>query len=93
MEDDIRLPATCTRVQGSPRAQFTGMRAGSYSYMDEAWSAPERAALMIGAHAADAPTWKTDNTDIGPLQSDKVFFGGNSPSLPGQWKDPSNPML
>lgn len=28
--------------------------------------------------------------NIGPLQSDKQFYGGNSPALPGQWNDPGN---
>jgi hypothetical protein len=91
VEDDIALPADCTHVQGSPRAQFTGMHAGGVINMDEAWFAPERAALMVGAYAPNGSAWQTDNADIGPLQSDKMFFGGNSPALPGQWNDPSNP--
>jgi hypothetical protein len=94
-EDQIKLPSNCTHVQGSPRAQFAGMHSGGFIYMDEAWFAPERAALMIGAYAPDASTWQANDnpgtsTYIGPLQSDKVFFGGNSPPLPGQWKASSN---
>jgi hypothetical protein len=95
VEDDVQVPPACAYVRGSPRVRFTGMHKGGTIHMDEVWFAPYRAALMIGAYAPDAPTWQTDNTPgtstyIGPLQSDKIFFGGNSPPLPGQWNDPSN---
>jgi hypothetical protein len=98
VEDDITLPSTCTHVQGSPRAQFTGMNSGGTIHMDEAWFAPQRAALMIGAFAPGATAWNNDNTPgsstyIGPLQSDKVFFGGNSPALPSNWGATSNPCF
>lgn len=90
VEDDIKVPAGCTHVQGSPRVKFASLQARGDVYMDEVWFAPERAALMIGAFAPDGPAWDTDNASIGPLQSDKVFFGGSSPALPGQWNDPTN---
>jgi hypothetical protein len=93
MEDDITVPPNCASVQNSPQVQFTNMHAGGTIYMDEAWFAPERAALMIGAYAPNASVWQTDDntsTGIGPLQSDKVFFGGNSPALPATWESSSN---
>lgn len=74
VEDDISVPADCASVQDSPQIQVTNMHAGGTIYMDEAWFAPKRAALMIGAVAADASTWQTNNTTIGPLQSDKFFW-------------------
>jgi hypothetical protein len=108
VEDDIMVPSTCAHVQGSPRAKFTGMQSGGTIHMDEVWFAPERAALIIGAHGQNgldnsghpytATDWVDTNwTDttmttyrIGPLQSDKEFYGGSSPALPGQWNSSSN---
>jgi len=90
VEDDIAVPSACAYVRGSPRVQFTGMHKGGTIHMDEVWFAPDRAALMVGAVAASAAAWQTNNTNIGPLQSDKEFFGGNSPALPSQWNEPNN---
>jgi hypothetical protein len=93
VENDILVPSDCAYVQDSPQLQFTNMHAGGTIYMDEAWFAPERAALMIGAYAPNVSAWQSDDntsTGIGPLQSDKVFFGGNSPVLPSQWQDTTN---
>jgi hypothetical protein len=95
VENDITVPSGCASVQDSPQMQFTKMHAGGTIYLDEAWFAPERAALMIGAFAPpsqSSPTpWQTDDANIGPLQSEKVFFGGNSPALPGRWESSRNP--
>jgi hypothetical protein len=91
VKDDIQLPSGCAYVQDSPRVEFTGMQAGDDVLMDEAWLAPQRAALMIGAYAQNYTTWNSDNTSIGPLQSDKIFFGGkNSPALPATWDSTHN---
>lgn len=91
VEDDITLPSDCAEVHGSPEVQFTGMHANAFIYMDEAWFAPERAALMMGIYAPNGPTWDGDNSTMGPLQSIKAFFGGASSPLPGTWNDSSNP--
>jgi hypothetical protein len=94
VEDDIQLPSDCAYVHGSPEVQFTGMHSNAFIYMDEAWFAPERAALMIGAYAPDTsedPAWDTDDANIGPLQTIKAYFGGASPALPGQWNSSDNP--
>jgi hypothetical protein len=90
VQDVITVPSGCTAVQDSPRVDFTGMHAGDVAYMDEAWFAPYRAALMIGAYEPNPAAWNQANTSIGPLQSDKIFFGGGSPALPGNWKSKTN---
>jgi hypothetical protein len=94
VEDDITVPggkpkSSCAYVQGSPRVQFTGMNTNGTIHMDEAWFAPYRAALMIGAYAPSASTWQTDNSNIGPLQSIKIFYDSNT-DFPTNWKNTGN---
>lgn len=99
-EDDITVLSNCYYVQGSPTVTLSGLAAGAAVNMDEVIFAPYRAALIIGAHGQNnwdqsgmpytAADWQHTNTTIGPLQSDKEFYGGGSPALPGQWNDPSN---
>lgn len=97
VEDDITLSSTaCANVQGSPRVKFAGLNNNDTIHMDEVWFAPERAALMIGADDPCSSTtscdWKTQNatdtTGIGPLQTEKEFFGPDT-TLPN-WSDSSN---
>ena len=89
VEDDITLQSDCVTVQGSPRAKFTGLNSGDTIHMDEVWFAPYRAALMIGAVDTNETTWQSDNTNIGPLQSDKVFWT-NSQDFQTWSTDPHN---
>jgi Carbohydrate binding domain len=104
-EDDITVPAStsstsgCTDVQGTPKVTLRGLAAGTAVNMDEVIFAPYRAALLIGAHGQNgidgnpgytAADWNTTNTTIGPLQSDKEFYGSNTTPLPGLWKSSSN---
>jgi hypothetical protein len=98
-EDDIWVPAGCAYVRGSPKVALGGLPANAAVAMDEVIFAPYRAAVIIGAKGQrgldglsyyDAQDWVDTNNKIGPLQSDKDFYGGNSPTLPGQWNDPLN---
>ena len=98
-EDDISVPADCAYVQGSPKVTLAGLPVNAAVNMDEVIFAPYRAAVIIGAkgqaHADgkpyyDAQDWIDTNHKIGPLQSDKEFYGGNAPSLPDEWEDPGN---
>jgi hypothetical protein len=94
VEDDITVPADCASVQDSPQVQFTDMHAGDTIYMDEAWFAPKRAALMIGAYTPTATlpgssAWQTVNTNIGPLQSDKMFYTSGE-DFPTTWTGQSS---
>lgn len=90
VEDDITVPSNCSSVHDSPQVRFTNMHVGGTIYMDEAWFAPKRAALMIGAYAQTAADWVNYDTPgnslyIGPLQSIKIFFGNHTPDLPTRW--------
>ena len=98
-EDQITVPGGCAYVQGSPKVTLSNLPTDAAVNMDEVIFAPERAALIIGAHGQEgidgkggytATDWIDTNSTIGPLQSDKQFYGGNSPALPGQWNDPGN---
>lgn len=92
VEDDFfastsSVLASCAQVQGSPRVKVTGMNANGVVHMDDVILAPYRAALAIGARGSacdgcgyTADDWLASNKIIGPLQTDKEFFGGNLPS-------------
>jgi hypothetical protein len=92
VEDDFfaansSVLSSCAQVQGSPRVKVTGMNANGIVHMDDVIFAPYRAALAIGAHGSacdgcgySADDWLASNSTIGPLQTDKEFFGGNLPS-------------
>jgi hypothetical protein len=96
-EDDIRVPANCAYVLGSPEVTLGGLAAGAQVNMDEAIFAPDRAALIIGAHGENGldggsgytgKDWIMTNNIIGPLQSDKQFPQPDD-YLPSSW-DASN---
>jgi hypothetical protein len=98
-QDIIQVPATCVYVQGSPKVTLRGLAAHTAVNMDEAIFAPYRAALLVGAHGQNgadgtstytAKDWTITNTTIGPLQSDKEFYGSKTTLLPGAWKSASN---
>jgi len=104
-EDDIKVPpitgntSSCATVQGSPKVTLNGLAAGAAVNMDEVIFAPDRSALIIGAHGETGldgkssytgQDWIDTNNIIGPLQSDKEFYGNSSPTLPSQWTATSN---
>jgi hypothetical protein len=98
-QDVISVPAKCAYVQGSPKVTLRGLAANSAVNMDEVIFAPYRAALLIGAHGQNgadgnggytAKDWTITDGIIGPLQSDKEFYGPNTVPLPTQWKSASN---
>ena len=90
-QDNITVPSTCAELQASPRMTVTGLSATAHVRWDEISLAPYRAALVIGAHADTPSDWETytSPSQIGPLQSDKVFFTPTQP-LPAHWSDAWN---
>lgn len=98
VEGQTTVPSTCARVVGSPKLTLSGMARHEVVNVDEMTLRPYRAALVIGAHgniadsgasAYDATDWLETNHRLGPLQSDKIFFGGSTP-LPSSWSSPAN---
>jgi hypothetical protein len=99
VEGQITVPSACVDVVASPKVTLTGIAAGEVVNVDEMTLRPYRAALVIGAHgdAADdgtptnytATDWLDTNELLGPLQSDKTFFGPTK-ALPSSWADPAN---
>jgi hypothetical protein len=88
----IQAPTAASSVIGSPQVTYSGATAGETINMDEASFAPSRAAQIIGAYAGGSATDWTDAdspSDIGPLQSDKIFFIKTTP-LSGKWKTTGN---
>jgi hypothetical protein len=97
-QDDITIPDNCAYVLGSPEVTLGGLAAGAAVDMDEAIFAPDRAALIIGAHGENgldggtdytAQDWIDTNSIIGPLQSDKQFPQPDD-YLPASWDSSNN---
>lgn len=99
VEDNIDLTSlgfsTCAETEGSPELTITGANLNGVYRADELAFEPDRAAQLIGADSTCSSTscdWATQNatdTGIGPLQTDKEFYGPNT-TLPSSWSDSSN---
>lgn len=86
VSETVTAPSGATYVLGSPKLTEDNVNAGETLGVDGVLFEPYRAATIIGAEdgSGNCASFSTANTDIGPLQSCKIFYGPANP-LPTTW--------
>jgi Carbohydrate binding domain len=77
----ITAPSNAGFAYGSPKVTEGGVSAGEALHMDEVLVEPYRSATLIGAEdtSGDGTAFAGTNATIGPMQSDKIFYGPSTP--------------